>query len=233
LEEAGRVDNRVFKVIDDGVHLVSHVAGKIRSEPNIECPVDRSHRRVRGKVIPPLHIEVTSKDISDFLWTYMSDCLISTRAVEFLREVGVHSFTTRPLCLYDKKTSDPIIEHPYQELVVTGWGGIAPEESGIRLIKKCNYCKLLEYSGYIHPENLVNYQEWDGSDLFTIWPMPRYRFVTNRLKALLEEQCISGLRYIPISELEVRATREFGPGRLSDWMPLERAKELGDKHDIT
>ncbi len=221
-----------FEITDVSAPLASGVEGKIQSEPMIECPANPSHRR-GGRSIPPLHIAINLSEHPDFLWTVYSDCIVSHRVVELLAKENIHSYMTRPVVLYDNKSRVQIQDPPYQELVVTGWGGIAPEESGVKLVTKCEHCKLLRYSGYTHPEKLVDLQQWDGSDIFLVWPMPRFRFVTKRIKTLFEANKVSGVSFVPLGEMKVSRTMKLAPGRLSDWMPLQRAKELGDRYDIT
>ena len=119
------------------------------------------------------------------------------------------------------------------ELLVTGWGGIAPESSGIREVDRCRACGHLLYSGIEEPRELIDIDKWDGSDFFIVWPLPRYRFVTARVAQVCNKYRLSGVslnRNFPSPSRAVLPG--YSPGRLSYYMPPQRAHLLGDDLQI-
>jgi hypothetical protein len=68
---------------------------------------------------------------------------------------------------------------------------------------------------------------WDGSDFFMVWPLPRFIFLTDKAKQVIDSTELEGAIFVPVEKLPVTEHRTLGPGRLSYWMPKERAYELG------
>jgi len=83
---------------------------------------------------------------------------------KFLRPCGLTD-ATQPAGARLKRTGRSI---GVSELLVTGWGGLAPEASGIREVGRCGACGYLDYSEIEEPRELVNVKNWDGSDFFMI-----------------------------------------------------------------
>src|SRR5207244_4348579 len=90
----------------------------------------------------------------------------------------------------------------FRELVVTGWGGVAPKSSGVRLIESCSNCGLLTYSRVLEWTNLFDERQWDGSEIFIIWPLPRYIMVTNRVASLINSNRLTGVKCVPLSQIK-------------------------------
>jgi len=120
------------------------------------------------------------------------------------------------------------------ELIVTGWAGMAPPESGIKLIEHCEGCGHTVYSAWTNPERLIDSSQWDGSDFFVVWPLPWRIFVTERVAKVLRDNRLSGIALKPSSDLvfSPNIIPTLSTGRLSDWMPEERARQLGAKMGI-
>jgi hypothetical protein len=85
---------------------------------------------------------------------------------------------------------------------------------------------MLVYSGLTTPESLFKERQWDGSDIFIIWPLPRFIFVSDRVARLLRAEEITGVQLTRLEELP-QTPATLSPGRLSYWMPRERARQLG------
>ena len=109
---------------------------------------------------------------------------------------------------------------------MTGWGGVAPPESGIRLVEKCEGCGYLRYSGCENSERLIDVSQWDGSDFFIVWPLTGFIMVTDRVAKLIQENRLRGVVLKATGKLTFH-TGGFTPGRLSYWMPEARARQLG------
>jgi hypothetical protein len=116
------------------------------------------------------------------------------------------------------------------ELVVAGWAGVAPLESGIRRTERCVVCGLQYYTPFTDPTKLINEDQWDGSDFFMVWPMPRYIFITERVASFIQGAKLTGVDVLELHQM--RTPRGFGPGGLRDWMPDDRAHMLGDPLDL-
>jgi hypothetical protein len=82
----------------------------------------------------------------------------------------------------------------------------------------------------VDPSNLIDWEQWDGSDFFMVWPMPRFVFISNRVASFIQEEEISGVQVVQVSNL--RPTRGFSPGGLRIWMDDDRARLLGQPLDI-
>lgn len=186
------------------------------------CPLDPGHRR-SGKRIGDLEV-VLPDGAGDFVWTWYRDLLVQESALEILTNADLTGFVTRPVTArYKRKTITPRM----WEIVITGWGGMARPESGVRLDaeQSCDACGHLRYSGLRHPEQLVDETQWDGSDVFMVWPLPLYPLVTRRFMAVVREHGLKGLNFLGRSE--IAPTQGFTPGRLHYSMPERRARQLG------
>ena len=195
----------------------------------ITCRTNRGHLRA-GKRLSNLDLIIPCEPVPDVVFTWMSECLVRDRVLQVFREERVTGFSTQPAKGRIATTGSPV---GLTELLVTGWGGMAPEASGIREVERCQDCGHLRYSGLEEPRDLIDSKNWDGSDFFMIWPLPRYRFVTNRVAEICRKHSITGValeRNFPVPS--GRIIPGYTPGRLSHYFPPERAHALGDPLDI-
>jgi hypothetical protein len=196
----------------------------------IVCPVYPAHQRA-GKRTSALHVVLPSAQVCDFVWTWTSECLVQESVLSLFEAEGVTGFVAEQATA---RFARPDREAPrLSEIVPTGWGGIAPKESGVRLMPEasCQYCGLLVYSGFKRAVDLIDETQWDGSDVFIVWPFPRLLIVTERVARLIEAHELSGARLQRLAD--VRGTQQtVSPGRLSYWMPEERARSLGSSVGI-
>jgi hypothetical protein len=148
--------------------------------------------------------------------------------VELFRASGLTGFGVRPVKARYKRAD---VEPPcLWELVVTGWAGMAPPESGVRLIEDCPACGLKVYSAWTNPERLIAPSQWDGSDFFMVWPLPMDIFVTEHVAQVIGEKRLSGGVLEPFEDITfpLEVVPKLSPGRLSYHMPEPRARELGE-----
>jgi hypothetical protein len=212
-------------------HLCSEESGKRRIEwdhnkmdlEQIVCPIHSGHQRA-GKRVTNLSITLPALPMDDLLWTWYSECIISDLSLQLFQNCNFTGFETKPVLSHPGRNSSRTIPKLW-ELVIVGWAGIAPPESGIKLIESCSGCGLLRYSCFDDPEKLINESKWDGSDFFIVWPLPRFIFVTDRVKKAIEEKGLRGGRFIASKDL--KCINDLGPGRLSHIMPDNRARMLG------
>ena len=50
----------------------------------------------------------------------------------------------------------------------------------------------MNYSDFTNPEFLIDESQWDGSDFFMVWPLPRFIFVSNRGPRLICRHELTG-----------------------------------------
>ena len=122
-------------------------------------------------------------------------------------------------------TQTTVVREAY-ELNVTGWGGMASPASGIRILKECPACGRQVFSEFSNPLKLFNFDEWDGSDFFIIWPLPRFVMITGRVHDYILKQGYSGVKMTPIGHLQKSIAGGFTPGHISDWFDEQRAREI-------
>ncbi len=208
----------------------------------IYCSANPGHQRA-GKRLTDLSVLLTSKRIPDFVWTWHSECLIQDQVLQLFRERGFTGFEVKPVRAQMKiraKKPDPCDDNPgltaelanqikiptLWELVVTGWAGVTSPESGVRLLESCSTCGLTSYSCFTDPTRLIDDSQWDGSDFFMVWPLPKFIFVTQRVAQTIRRTKLQGAHLKHLSKLKCKS--RLGPGRLSYWMPEARARELGE-----
>lgn len=201
-------------------------SGEVEVEA-ILCPLHEGHR-AGGKRLTDLSITLPGGRVQDFVWTWYSECLVQDRVVEIFQAKGFTGYDLRPVRARFKRS---VGREPPRlwELIVTGWGGMASKESGIKLIERCEGCGRTVYSGSSNPGALIDVSQWDGSDFFIVWPLPKFIFVTDRVAQAIRENRLTGAMLTQPKDLDLSGglLGTFSPGRLSDWMPEERARQLG------
>jgi len=212
----------------DSAPLAEHDHDKMRSVPII-CPLEEGHRR-GGKRLTGLSVTLSSGRPPDFVWTWNSDLMAQAPAIAFLHEHGLTGFATHPVnARFVKRSSSP--PPKLWELQILGWGGMAVEKAGISVVEYCPSCLHKKFK-VERPQNLVDPEQWDGSDFFMVWPLPRHIFISDRAATLLRDARLTGLKIIPATSIPPPIVGTYTPGRLSHWMPMDRAEALGRKFDI-
>ena len=192
----------------------------------IFCAISPGHRRV-GRALSPLSVLLPCSPAPDVIFSWRSRCLLSDKVCDVFARERLTGFSTKSATAKIRETG---VRVDVSELVVTGWGGVAPISSGIREVEHCNGCGYLRYSGIEEPKALIDPVNWDGSDFFMIWPLPNYRFVTQRVVEACKAHGITGVsfeRNMPLPS--GRVLSGYSPGRLSYYMPADRAHALGDR----
>jgi hypothetical protein len=155
------------------------------------CPVYAEHRST-GRRTTRLSVILPGAPLEDFVWTWLSECLIQDRVQRFLKREGLTGWQVRRAQGRFRHTGRkaPIL----WELRVTGWAGLATRESGVELKHRCSYCGLTEYTGFKNPAKLIDVTKWDGSDFFIVWPLPGFIFVTDAVVHALRRAKLKGWR---------------------------------------
>lgn len=190
---------------------------------SVPCSVDEGHQH-QGKRLTDLSVKLPGYSPEDFVWTWYSECLMQDHVLHVLEKHGFTGFHVKPVKARFEKN---LLNSPPRlwELVVTGWCGLAPPESGVRLEQNCNACGHMRYSGFSDPEKVIDESQWDGSDFFIVWPLPMYIFITDRVASVIKQAQFKGVSLVALSDL--KPTDGHSPGRLSYVMPEARAREIG------
>jgi len=193
----------------------------------VECAVHSGHQR-SGKRMTDLAVVLPSQKVEDFVWTWISDCLIQDYVLDFFKECNFSGFYVKPVrARFSSKVRR--FSPKLWELRISGWGGVANPESGISLdeARSCSACGMLRYTPLLYPENLMDEKQWDGSDFFIVWPLTRFIFVTDRVIEAIKKKGFNGVQTTPMENIESTGI-VIGPERLRNSMPDKRAHELGD-----
>jgi len=201
---------------------------KIDFDGSIHCQANPGHTRP-DKRSSELKVVLPPGPAKDFIWTWLTECLIADRVWKLFNERGFTGYESKYASGLPRNSTKPI---SLRELIITGWGGVASVASGIRLIEECRTCGHRVYSGFTNPAALIDEAKWDGSDLFMVWPLPRYMMVSNRVHQDIMEAGLTGGRFYKLIDLQPDPNGTLTPVRLSRWMPQERAKELGESLGI-
>ena len=201
--------------------LLEHAA-----HPTLEitpCPATHRHAG-RARRTGNLQVIADPRALKDFVWTWMTDLLISPKALRMLEKHHVTGFDVRPVIAQYPK---PIKARPPElyEVIVTGWAGLPSREAKLVVTRSCSACGDTHYS-IGNPSKLLNPAAWDGSDLFMVWPFPRHPFASDRLASIIRQEKLSGLKLIPPAAIEMEPGAKIHAGSLFEWLPEERAEEL-------
>jgi hypothetical protein len=191
------------------------------------CPIDEGHPR-GGKRLTDLSVVLPGGAVQDFVWIWGSEGLVQDHVLKLFKANGLTGYQVKPVKARFKRASaqePPVL----WEIVVTGWAGIAPPESGIRLVEHCPACGFRVYSAWTNPERLIDSSQWDGSDFFIVWPLTGHIFITDRAADVIRGNRLSGAVLTPSTDLAFPQSviPQLSPGRLSYSMPEDRARELG------
>lgn len=208
------------------------------------CEMDRGNRKlvIREKhehaflFDAPCKIVVRKKASGDMLIAglappslFISDALLTT----FLEE-GITGFEAVEADVRLAFPHDPS-QSKYWQLVTTGWGGVASPRSGIEELEQGRFGQR-KYSPCSDPRLILDPSQYDGSDLFLVWPLPWKIWVSPRLSRLLAERRVKhfGLDAIESYRFEQLADDPvgFGPLPLECYLPQDRATEVGSAHGI-
>ncbi|AEU38508.1 hypothetical protein [Granulicella mallensis] len=190
---------------------------------SVICPVDPGHQRA-GARLTELNVNFAKAALkNDFIWSWYSECLVRKDVAAALNSMGLTGLSTRPAVVTSGKQ---IYTDEYVEFFATGWGGIAAPESGVHLTYECSACGMLKYSGVKDWTKLVDWSQWDGSDIFMVWPLPSYIFTKFDTAQILKDSGLTGLELKPIEDLEPQD--ELSPGRMS----YRFSPENLDRHNI-
>jgi hypothetical protein len=195
----------------------------------ISCPADENHRR-GGRRLGDVRATIEPSGIKDFTWTWQHDMLASEHLLDAFLKHRVTGYEIRPTTVSFSRQSTARPPALY-EIITTGWGGMASNAAGLKVRDTCEACKYKDYT-IAQPARLIDPESWDGNDLFIVWPLPRYRFASDRLASILRAEKITGVKLIPAEEIPFKPGNVASPGLLHMWMPASRARALGARLGI-
>ncbi len=168
----------------------------------IVCPVYPGHQRA-GNRIGGLEIELPDEGKRDFYWTFFSELVITDRLANLFKENNITGFELKPVKVVNKKTT-----LKYWEFLPTGKGG---QSENYRLSYECEFCGQKYYKDVDEPPEekftsvkrvLVNPDQWDGSDVFTVIGLIRHILITEKVKELIISNGIKGAIITPAEHLD-------------------------------
>lgn len=215
------MSDQIFHLTESKVTSCEAEVIQGRENAPITCPLNAGHRRA-WRVPGSVTIDTDESDSGECLWTPLADCLLSDTVISELRAKGITGFATGEV----HATGERFIPYTYFQLLVRGWGGLARKECGIELVYSCDGCGYQKYSSLLDPTQMFDVDSWDGSDVFMIWPLPQFIFVTSRVVDAFRNMHVSGVEFQPIEEVVTTGTG-FAPGRLSHFFPAEQAARIG------
>lgn len=186
---------------------------------------------VRQRRLRPLRLIAPVRPLTDFQWTQYDECVVNARVKAAFTEAEISGVTFRKVESFTT-AGDRFNTHELHELVVTGWGGMARENSGVKVIEECPYCHRRVFSCFTSPGQMFDLERWDGSDVFLIWPLPRYILAIGKVRDLIATNRFSGVRVRSITDLPMNPLIDtLTPGSLADWFEADRADELAIEVD--
>jgi len=169
-------------------------AGDLASTPGARpcppCPTNPNHGHcvtpeTDEQVDAPVILDVRHNTRGQLLiwsWPPWPCVAFHNSLLQKMHEAGFTGYELRPATV---RFRDGLLTHDYQRLQVTGWGGLANPESGIRLMKACPGCLYKSYSSLSDSSTLIDRSQWTGEDFFMVWPLQYYIFVTERIAEFL------------------------------------------------
>lgn len=187
----------------------------------VTCPIEPDKHMRAGKRSPELSVLLRGTQ-NDIIKTWYSEFLLNDHVVDIFQKEGLTGYELKPVKARFKKKSDQPIPQLW-ELVVTGWGGVAGD---VNITYKCDGCGMLRYSA---PKDMSKFvTNWDGSDFFIVWPLPKYVVVTQKVVDVIKKYDLKGCLFKNIMQLDFSELRNLAPGCLRYWMPEKKAKEIGE-----
>ncbi len=178
---------------------------------------DDGHRRA-GRRLGNLRVDLPSSKVPAFITPLLTELIITDELAFLFRNAGLTGYRLQPVTINKvqrgKKEDVPLL----WEFVVAGRGGDAHPKSGITLQYECSACGYSKYIGFTKGL-YIDETQWDGSDFFTVWPLPRFIIVTERVRDFIIKHRLDNCRLTPTEELRSRSgVGELSPGMKAQWI---------------
>ncbi|MCE5323083.1 hypothetical protein LLG46_07185 [bacterium] len=191
--------------------------------------------------ISELRVILQCPGIPDFIWT-LTDCLARNQTLEMMTKERFTGFEARRAIVrwdtsaadsdYDGDRELPELSSDddspmFWEILVTGWGGMAKEESGVTRVANTNF-----WEGFPDWSRVVDWDIWDGCDFFIAWPFAFTLLVTDRVAEFIRKNNLTGVQLTSPDEYTrnyvMNKPGRITPMRLRDHFPDERARIIGE-----
>ncbi|GEM_PF-3929192 len=200
------------------------------------CPLDTTHNGAMSERDEFLRIILPPRGIEGMSFTVMGECLIDAVVLSAFRDAGLRGFgvktvfasSTKPN-LTDSRTPQCFALPDVWELVPTGFGGIASPDAGTALMRLCAGCGYSKYSAIANLDRVFDQTEWDGSDVFRIWPIPVVMFVSDRAAEILHRLRLPGISIRCIDACEELCGNTLTPGAPWPYWPYEIASRIHER----
>ncbi len=196
------------------------------SNQPLKVSSDQSHFQLYDG---PVRMHVWKRAKGDIIaWGIVKLVLISDRlrrALESIQATGYELLPANVKLIFPHDPEDAI----YWQLLATGWGGCACEESGITQLDENEYGPH-HYSISPDVANVIQPDQYDGSDFFRFWPLPGCLVVTDRIRQLFESKRVKHCSFVTLDEKCRRMATlpiEIAPAPLCQYFRPERAREVG------
>jgi hypothetical protein len=166
-----------------------------------------------GRLRPPygqagvdLAVVLPTPKIGDFVWAWYGCCIATDGTLSLFRHAGFTGFEARPVTVerierLSRKHREEVSIPPLWELLIQGKGGDAAPESGIYPLCEVEESGTVEYSSFRNGI-VVDENNWDGSDFFTVNGYPKFVLVSDRVKELIIGHQLTNCALIPSHKLE-------------------------------
>jgi hypothetical protein len=163
---------------------------------SIYCPKDESHRSSR-RMDCSLNLDFKSKKKADIYMTSYSDWIITDRVAEIFKKHNLTGYELREVKYRGIELSDIL-----WELVITGTAGEPHPDCGMYVTRKLECCNHTYYRLFKDSTGIiVNENNWDGNDFFTVVPLPKYTLCTEKVKEIIKEYKFKGVIVVPTTEI--------------------------------
>ena len=166
---------------------------------SVKCQKYPEHQRGERDININLWIDIKKPKMGDIVSTVYSDWLITDHVAEIFKAHNLTGYKLNPVKVCNKK-----LDYNLWELIITGSAGRAHLDSGLDLKLYCEYCSLTRYTPIKKGIGIiVDEAHWDGSDFFTIMEYYKYVLITEKVKKIIEENNLKGVRVASPSELGI------------------------------
>lgn len=194
------------------------------------CPITTEHSDGSRRVSPlALTLKHNHRD-ETMIWCWVEGLVVHERLLEGFEREGFTGYRTRPATV---RFRDGELSNEYREFIVTGWAGVATDESGVRVKLGCPVCHWKKYTGITNYEKLIDWSHWTGEDFFIVWPLPRFILITERVAHWILNNEVRSCSVQGLDDFDhpVGASG-FTVGRLSNFMPQDLAIKYGRPLDL-
>jgi len=170
---------------------------------SVDCsrdPGDKHGERLWGKMIFKEPEEPSSGlSESGSFFSSSSTLVLHNSIFDSFRDAGLTGWNANPTLI--RLRNGEVLQN-YSELFVSGFGGIASEETGCRLIWRCPDCGVTRYSPGFDHGRAYREAKPGGEDFFFVWPLFLQVVCTHKAKTVLERFNLNGLTFRDVDAIE-------------------------------